>query len=250
MPEQSLEKVVPDGSVYLIFELDGMPRFEIDSRTLKKSERTRAWISGMQTNYITISALPDSEMFVIKFKPYGAFPSFNCRLSELNNRVVDAEKIFGESVFELRDKLLKTSTYMDKIGLVEAWLSSRFNQKNYPKDFIVSACNKMKNDPSLEFNSIAGLISEAKVSKKHFVSLFKKYVGLTPKQLQRIFRFNEILSSIQKEDKVRWVQIALNCGYYDQAHFIKEFKEFCGTNPSKFIIDYKDLERVNFFPLD
>jgi AraC-like DNA-binding protein len=250
-PKHSLEKVVPDGSSYLLIELDGMPRHTFDTTTHeKKSEFTRAWISGMHTEYITISALPDSEMLAIKFKTYGAFPFFQRPVSEFNNRVIGAEETLGKSVFEFRESLLEAPTYEVKMTLCEKWLLNRFKQDHAPADFILSACDAMQQDPTLEFNSIANLIDEAGVSKKHFLNQFKKYVGLTPKQLQRVFRFNEILPCIIKEDNVSWTQIALNCGYYDQAHFIKEFKSFCGINPSKFITDYKSVERLNFFPLD
>jgi len=251
MPEHSLEKVVPDGNIYLIFELDSMPRFIFHNLSLKrKSEKTRAWVSGIQTSYITINALPDSEMFIVKFKPYGALPFLNCGLVELTDRVVDAEKVMGDAVFELRELLLQPASYEDKMTLCEQWLLARLNEESTPQDFVVHACDKMRNDPAFEFNSIADLIAEANVSKKHFVNSFKKYVGLTPKQLQRIFRFNDIFVAIQKEKTIQWTQIALSCGYYDQAHFIKEFKAFCGTNPSKFMVDHKNTDRVNFFPVD
>ncbi len=250
-PEHSLEKVVPDGSSYLLIELDGMPRHTFDTVTgEKKGEFTKAWISGMHTDYLTISALPDSEMLAVKFKPYGAFPFLKSPISEFNNLVIGAEGALGESVFEFRSSLMKTPTYEGKMSLCEEWLLARFDEENSPDDFVVSACNTMQQDSKLEFNSIAEMISKAGISKKHFINQFKKYVGLTPKQLQRVFRFNDILQCISKEDNIGWTQIALSCGYYDQAHFIKEFKSFCGINPSKFISDYKTTERMNFFPLD
>ncbi len=250
-PEHSLEKVVPDGSIYLIFELDDMPRFVADNVTQKsKFEFSKAWISGMHTEYITINTQPNSEMFVIKFKPYGAFPFFKQSLSEIKNSVVGAEHAFGHQIFEFREKLMGAPTHTKKFELIEKWLLAQYEKDKTPNDHVISICSEIQNDPALEFNTITELIKDTGLSKKHFLSLFKKNVGLTPKQLQRVFRFNEILFHIQKEDNIQWTQIALKCGYYDQSHFIKEFKEFCGLNPSKFISDNHDTERLNFFPLD
>lgn len=249
-PSHTMEKVVPDGSIYLIFELDGVPRTAINNEDEARFVVERAWVSGVQQSFLTISAVNNSEMFVIKFMPYGAFPILKYPLSELRGKVTPAEKLFGEPVFLLRDEIIQTADEMGKLRAAESWLKNQLDPARVPPPFLITACHTMKHDPTLMFNSISDLITNAGVSKKHFVNQFKKYTALTPKQLQRIFRFNEILPIIQENQSIDWVQIALSCGYYDQAHFIKEFKTFCGMNPSRFIIDYHGSERLNFFPLD
>ncbi len=75
MPEHSIERVVPDGGIYLIFELDGYTRHLFDVKTHEPTHTfTRAWVSGMQKNYMAISAHENSEMFVVQFHPGGASP--------------------------------------------------------------------------------------------------------------------------------------------------------------------------------
>ena len=250
-PDHSIQRVVPDGSLYLIFELDGMPRYIIDNETLeKKTKRTRAWISGMHKNYITISALPDSEMYVIQFKAQGLFPFIQQKVDALSDKVVKPEAYFGEEVYTFRKALLSEDTPEGKFRLGETWLSQLFSPAHLPKTEVLQVLEKIQSDPGLELNTITSLIQETGLSKKHFSSLFKKYIGLSPKQYQRVIRFNEILLSIQQKEQVEWTQIALSCGYYDQAHFIKEFKLFCGINPSEFITNYKNYPSTNFFPLD
>ena len=250
-PQHSMERVVPDGASYLIFELDNMPRYVIDNEDHeKRTLYTKVWYSGMHTNYIGINAQPDSEMFVFKFRSGGALPFLHQPVAGYNNQVVAAEEIFGEAIFELRDQLLAGTDYEAKRNVGEQWLLDRINAEFQPPEYILATTQAIRQNPGLEFNSVARLIEESGVSTNYFNQQFKKFVGLTPKQLQRIYRFNEILALVQKEDQVEWTQIALGCGYYDQAHFIKEFKTFCGINPSQFIANYKETDLVNFFPLD
>ena len=78
VPDHSIERVVPTGHIFIIFELDGFIRNTFDNDTLKPNNTfTKVWVSGMHKNYISISAHQKSEMFVIQFKPFGAYPFFH-----------------------------------------------------------------------------------------------------------------------------------------------------------------------------
>jgi AraC-like DNA-binding protein len=250
-PDHSTERVVPDGTVFLIFELDGMPRFVLDNETFEEQQKhTRCWISGMQLDYITIQALQNSEMFVIQFKAHGLYPFIRQSVDLLNDKVQSPEPFFGEGIFDFRLQLLEAKESEDKFRLAEEWLAGLFSEAHLPRTEVIEVVQKIQSNPGLEFNSIRNLISETGISQKHFTELFRRYVGLTPKQYQRVLRFNEILAAIHKQEKVDWTQIALGCGYFDQSHFIREFKRFCGINPSDFMVNYKDFATTNFFPLD
>ena len=250
-PEHSFERIVPNGTTYLVIELDGKIRFEIDNHTLQKgSKRIEAWLSGMHNEFITISTVPQSEMFVIQFKANGLYPFLHQPISKLNNKIVHAEEVFGRGIRSLRVELLKTKTPNDKFLICNKWLSQRYSESHRPHTAVSLVCDQIKTYENIELNNVTSLISQTGLSKKHFIQLFKKYVGLIPKQYQRIVRFNGILSLIQENKKVEWTQIAYSCGYYDQSHFIKEFKLFCGINPSIFIKNYKEIDRNNFFPIE
>jgi AraC-like DNA-binding protein len=85
------------------------------------------------------------------------------------------------------------------------------------------------------------------VSHKHFIHEFRRHVGLTPKVFCRIRRFQEVLARIQAQKQVNWIDIAYACGYYDQAHFIRDFQAFSGLNPSAYV--GRALEDRNFVPI-
>ena len=226
VPDHSIERVVPTGHVYLIFELDGIPRHTFDNETLKPNKTfTRVWVSGMHRQYLSISAHQDSEMFVIQFKPYGAHPFFHFPIEEISDRVLPAEKVLGAGMLDFREELAADSPSEVKFKLAEKWLTGRFDPNRIPSRELLEVVERLQREPVANFNTI---VKEYPMTPKHLIHQFKKYVGLTPKYYQRILRFNEILQLIHRSEDIEWSQVAYQCEYADQSHFIKEFRHFFG----------------------
>jgi AraC-like DNA-binding protein len=248
IPDHSIERVVPTGHLFIIFELDGFKRNTFDNETLEPNNTfTKVWISGMHKNYISISAHQKSEMFVIQFKPFGAHPFFHFPIQDLNEKVIPAEEIFGDEILKIREQILSKETSEEKFLIAETWLNSRFDKTKIPPSELLVALEKIQTESVANYTTI---IESYPKTQKHFIDQFKKYIGLTPKYFQRILRFNEILQQIHKNEEIDWAQIAYQCEYSDQSHFIKEFKHFSGFNPQKFIKEDFHKEEPNFFPLD
>jgi len=213
-PDHSIERVVPTGHVFIIFELDDIPRNTFDNTTLKPNNTyTKVWISGMHKNYISISAHQKSEMFVIQFKPFGTYPFFHFPAESLNEKICSSEKIFGEELLKLRDDILKPSTPRDKFLVAENWLTKRYNSAKVPSEELLAIIKKLQQEPASHLNKI---IDHYPHTQKHLIDQFKKYVGLTPKYYQRVVRFNDILQQIKQKESILWSQVAYQCGYSDQ----------------------------------
>ena len=200
-PDHSIERVVPTGHLFIIFELDGFVRNTFDNETLKPNgSHSNVWISGMHKNYLSISAHQDSEMLVIQFKTSGAYPFVNVPVNQLNNKVVSAQEIFGNEILALRSQILKGKTIPEKFTITEKWLIEKFDKNKSAPEEILSILEQIQSK----------LISESKVivssysnSQKHLIHQFKKYFGLTPKVFHRIFRFNEILKQIHNKQPLK-----------------------------------------------
>ena len=247
IPDHSKERVIPTGHVFLIFELDGFTRHVYDNLTLETIQtHTHVWLSGMHSDYITISAHPHSEMIVIQFRPYGCYPFIDAPLSTLNDQVIQASQIFGDSILDLQTKLSTLKDAPSKLGLVSSWLSDKFDNHRIPPPELIQIVHDIQQSSELNLSSIT---DSYPYTTKHLIDQFKRYVGLTPKSFHRIFRFNEILQQIKSNTSLSWSDIAYTCGYADQSHFIKEFKRFSGFIPSEFI-HLEHQSQVNFFPLD
>src|SRR5262249_39250867 len=83
--------------------------------------------------------------------------------------------------------------------------------------------------------SISTLVDQLGISHKHFISRFRHEVGLTPKLFCRVRRFHQVLAQIKSRKNVVWTEVAYNCGYFDQAHFVNDFVAFAGINPSTYL---------------
>lgn len=248
VPDHSIERVVPTGHIFIIFELDGFTRNTFDNDTLKpQAEYRKVWVSGSHKNYLSISAHENSEMFVIQFKPFGAHPFLHFPLENINDQVVQSEQLLGDKLINLRHELLEAETSSKKFSIAESWLTGRFDENKTPPESLLTFYGSLAQAPAANYSQI---VADYPNTQKHLISQFKKYVGLTPKSTQRILRFNEILHKIHNKEMITWAQVAYQCGFSDQSYFIKEFKRFSGFNPEEFISQAFNQDEPNFFPLD
>jgi len=247
-PDHSIERVVPTGHVFLIFELDDMQRSTFDNETLEANAAfTKAWVSGAHQNYISISAHQDSEMFVIQFKAYGALPFLHRPLHEIAGEVVAADQFPEAELLELREAIVAAPDSVDKFAVADGWLDKHYRANLAPPRSIVELTKSLQEQPASKLKEILHSFGG---SQKHLIDQFRKYIGLTPKQYQRVLRFNDVFVQMQSDQFLSWSDIAQLCGYSDQSHFIKEFRHFSGFNPESFLKEDFPEEADNFFPLD
>lgn len=239
--EHTKDKFLPDCTTNLVINLLDEPRYIYDNFTLDvKQECKEVWFSGMQTEYLTISSDNESEMMVITFKPGASFSLIQQSLEQFNNKVIPAKDIFGENILSVRSAIISNSDADKKIEIAKSWLVSSLGKLPFEGIVIKQIVEEMQ--LSSESLNIKDVAVRSGYSQKQFIHLFKKYVGLTPKQFHRIVRFNELLNAIFKKEKVDWAGVANEFGYYDQAHFIKDFQAFSGHNPKKYIDDQGDWQ--------
>jgi methylphosphotriester-DNA--protein-cysteine methyltransferase len=103
-------------------------------------------------------------------------------------------------------------------------------------------------DRQQEFPDMRATADALNISHKHFIEDFRRVTGLTPKLYCRIQRFQRVLSAIKSCKEIEWAAVAVNCGYFDQAHFIGDFTAFSGVNPSAYIrhrLDYPGFIRAS-----
>lgn len=248
VPDHSIERVVPTGHLHILFELDDIPRHTHDSETLAANGTyTGAWISGMHRNFISISAPENSSMFVLRFKPFGAHPFLHVDVSLLNELIVPVQEVLGEELLSVREEMKAAGSAEQCFRLMDQWLVQRFDSSRCPPPELLAFIQRLQQAPATGLNHI---ISEYPASQKTLIDQFKQYVGLTPKYFQRILRFNDLLQRIREKESLSWTDIAHDCGFTDQSHFIKEFRHFSGFNPREYLERQFDKDEPNFFPLD
>lgn len=243
--EHKADKFLPDGGIYLIINLnEKKEKLFHDEKLQKFEEFGGCFISGQHKSYIFIGADASSNA-VIKFKPGGAFPFLDRPIGDLNNKVQQAEPIFGEGVSQLRREILKTPDLEAKMQCIETFFEQQLRPDFSYDEAFYSLLTNLESQP--ENYTVKQMAEALKMSQKHLIGRFNKQVGLTPKALLRIYRFQKVIRELEEKGKMDWLQIVADCGYYDQAHFIRDFYAFSGIRPGL----YKDArgEYINYLPV-
>ena len=231
--EHTMEKFLPDGSVDLLIDLSETPKkLFVNEEGIAYTTFKKSWISGMKTDYILIDASV-SHMIGVHFKPGGCYPFVDFPMVELNNITVELDSVWGNEIHSIRDAILCEPSIEKRFSILE-------------NSFLLKGKNKMENHALVHYSvtqlvqspqmwTIKALSGKTGITQKHLITLFKKYVGLSPKMFSRINKFQKVIELIDKQQKVDWAMLAYECGYFDQAHFIKEFHAFSGINPVSYL---------------
>lgn len=245
-PDHAIERLLPEGVVEVIIDLTDTPKFIFDNRTLQPVQSCRrSWVSGMRSKYISIGVAENSAMFVIRFRRGKAWPFFRMPLGELDNSVIDGEQLLGSAFSSFRQMLMDARTPDEKFRVAGRFLLRRVAGEAEIHPAVGYAINELLRCPTTA--TVGAIAQKTGYSHKHLLTLFSTYAGLTPKQFLRIVKFQQAVHLIEQRREIQWTQLAHDCGYYDQAHFINDFKEFSGFSPTEYI--QVKSEFVNYVPI-
>lgn len=246
-PEHTVERFLPDGHVNIVIDLTDYPKYIYDNDTLKEIQACKnVWFSGIRNKYITIPSGKESEMFVINFHRGMSYPFVQMPLYTLTDSVVDGELVLTPEILDMRAMILESISIPAKFLTAEQFLIKKFINRlevNPFIDFAVKTITSTPNQYSVEH--IAGKVG---YSQKHLIDLFKKNVGLTPKHFMKIMRFQKAIQEIPASNQINWAGIAVESGYYDQAHFINDFKTFSGFTPKEYLAKHSAFQ--NYVAID
>lgn len=248
-PSHSIDRFLPDGNVYLLIDLTETPKFIYDNESLAEIQTCKkVWFSGIRNQYITIPSGRDNEMFVINFHKGKAYPFVDMPMHELTDYVVDGDLVMSPEILNLRELMLDLLTVQQKFHFAEQYLLQTFQTKLIQNPFVDYAVKLLVQSP--QQLSMQHLADKVGFSQKHLIKIFKEHVGVTPKSFLKIIRFQKAIQEIETSQPANWTSIAYDSGYYDQAHFIHDFKNFSGFTPNQFLqmqsnfVNYIALEAV------
>jgi len=240
------ERLMPDGSVELVINLNEDEARIYDRDDLDKCDRLPgAILCGPHSSFFVIDTAEQDSVMGIHFKPGGAFPFFKLPADELHNLHVSLENLWGQEAGLLRERLLAAATPELKFQALEAGLIAQAFKPLERHRAVGFALGLFRN--ILTAPAIAEVSDEIGISSRRFIQLFSNEVGLTPKLFCRVRRFQQVLQQIHRGGEPDWVDIATSCGYFDQAHFIHDFKAFSGINPTTYLV--QKTEHLNHVPI-
>lgn len=231
--EHMMEKFLPDGSVDLLIDLTETPKklFYNEEGTAYSTFR-KSWISGMKTEYILIDASV-SNMIGVHFKPGGCYPFIDFPMAGLNNLTIEVDLVWGNEIHSIRDAILHEPVIEGRFKILENYFLQKGKNKMDNHALVQYSVTQLMQSPQVW--TIKNLSNKTGITQKHLITLFKKYVGLSPKMFSRINKFQKVIKLVERQQKVDWASLAYECGYYDQAHFIREFQAFSGINPISYL---------------
>lgn len=232
-PESSKERVLPTGSSQLIINLNNQKFRHFRGDEFQEKVHDPAIITGIRSSHIFLDSHTRISTLGVVLKP-GAIPALlRIPSDEFQGQVASLESVLKADISGLRDRLIAASTHQKKFSLMESFLSSLLNSEHqlHPAiDFAVSQIDKQNG-----LLPISEILNQTGYSRRWFSQIFRNTVGISPKQYSRIQRLQSNLQLIRKAGTPNWPEMAISNGFFDQAHFIHDFKDLTGISPSEYV---------------
>jgi AraC-like DNA-binding protein len=190
--------------------------------------RVTSFVAGLHDSYVVTSSRGLSSGIQFNLDPVGAHLILGVPMAEVANRIVALPDLLGRAADRLAERLAEAPDATARAVVVDGFLHRRLATARPAAPEVVHAWRRL-----VETNggtAVAALADELGWSRRHLVGRFREQVGLPPKTVARILRFERAYRYVDRPG-VSWTRVAHECGYADQAHLIREFREFTGATP-------------------
>lgn len=222
------EHVLPTGEMHLVFRFSSPPlRLYREIDDLSGYCIGDAVVGGVRSSFYVKDAVPWAEAVGVQFSPGVSESLFGVRADELVQRHTRLEDLWGREAELAREQIGEVDNPVERLECLESILLHRLSKNRILNPAVSASIELLKKQ-----HTVREIVERSGYSHRHFIDLFKRYVGLPPKSYARIVRFKQALRQIPSERS--WVSIALNAGYSDQAHFCRDFVKMTGLTPSDY----------------
>lgn len=224
------QRIVPDGCMEMIFHYgDRYRQYTAEGNAILQPA---CFVFGQITTTLDIMPTGASGIFAARFFPEGFTPLATISLQAMENRAVPLEMLFGTAGLALGQQVLQAASTEERIKITETFLQERLSDPGAIDRIVRSSVSLMLNDNGQL--SVAALSKQMNINRRQLERRFASVIGLSPKQLAKIIRLQATLRMLLNKQCTSLTELAYEGAYYDQAHFIKDFKEFTGMSPRKF----------------
>lgn len=235
-----MNTIIPDGTMKLIFHYGDLYWHHPENGD--SFLQPRCFLIGQLTRPYVVEPAGNTGTFVVRFHPNGFLPFATIPIKEMENTPVPLEQLYGKNGQELEQNILNANTTVERISIVEEFLLDRLTDLKTIDKIVKSIV-----DTILTAN---GQISVAEISKKNhihrrqLVRKFSSAIGLSPKQLSKTIRLQAALKTLLTKKTSKLTELTYENEYYDQSHFIKDFREFTGYSPKEFYGDHLKMSLI------
>lgn len=231
--EVKRQRIVPDGCMEMIFHSGDLFNQYLSNGS--SILQPRCFVFGQITQALDIEPTGETGIFAVRFSPEGFVPFATLSISSMKNRAVSLAELFGEEGLILERDVLTSQSVSDKIRIVETFLFKKLTSSELI-DNIARSCVELIYQLKGQL-SVDELSGHMNLNRRQLERKFSALIGLSPKQLFKIIRLQSTLKLLANNQFTSLTSLAHQGDYYDQAHFIKDFKEFTGISPRQFFSD-------------
>jgi AraC-like DNA-binding protein len=196
------------------------------------TDQPEGFIAGIHDTFAVTETGGSQGGVQVDLTPVGAHLLLGLPMDELSQHVVTLEEMFGRGGTLLREAVAHAPDWAGRFDLVDEFLLTLLDRARSPVPSVTRALSRLHESGGTV--PVGVLAAEIGCSRRHLISRFREQVGVTPKLLARILRFEHAVALVDARTELGWAEIAQACGYYDQAHMIRDFNQFAGCPPSEF----------------
>lgn len=229
-PIRRIEVAMPAAVLILNFG----PRWRIgDGHAPGRLDSFNSFVSGLYSTYAVSENTGASHCLQVNLTPLGARLIFGMPLRELSEHVFHAADVMGGEGARLEAELAEAPGWPARFAIMDRYVRARLANACEVSPVVLEAMRRLVR--SRGAMSVAALASELDVSRKHLAVGFHREIGLPPKTFARLLRFRRAADALASGTTQRFAEVAVQCGYYDQAHLIGDFRQFAGMTPAAFL---------------
>lgn len=250
----TLQRITPDGCYEFNFNFgDPVIRYNTD---LSKISLSNSYLTSRFLSSYSVQRTGIVKMVGVKLFPWGVKPFTKLNSADTLDTLLPLDLIFGNSINSLHDELANSNlSDFDAVQKFQSFLISKLPIKYKVDELVIEASNRIKKSHGLI--NIRTLSEKLGISPRRLEQRFKNTIGISPKAYAKLITFQVSVNLIANKT-TSLTEVAITSGYFDQSHFIKDFKRFTGTSPLKYskesntynnLVLAKQLER-DLTPLD
>jgi AraC-like DNA-binding protein len=189
-------------------------------------------VVGVTSGKFRVQLENDGRIFGICFKPGAFYPLVRTAMAAYTDRTFLVSDVFGEAGAALRDSILSTAEDSERVRIAEVFLRQHLPHPDENDRLIRTTVDLIIDNPDIV--KVADLVERTRVNKRQLQRLFSQYVGVSPKAVIQRYRLNDAADHLLTHPTTDVTRVAVEYGYFDQSHFIRDFKETVGETPSRF----------------
>jgi AraC-like DNA-binding protein len=224
---------VPSPEVTLIVSLG--PSIEVRDAADPSSEPQRlgSFVASLHDSASFTEYEGEQHGIEVNLTPLGAYSLFGLPMHELTNEVVRLDEVWGRQGALLAERLYHAPGWRERFDILDTHFGARLAEGPEPSLEVAWALGALRRTDGRA--AIRGIVDELGWSHRRLIGEFREQVGMAPKTLARLLRFDRVIQRLHAEGGGALAEIALDCGYYDQPHLNRDFRQFAATTPGEFV---------------